>query len=121
MVARAVDGAMKRRRSVANPSELPDLVGEFVDLSKEYLRQEALEPTKQLGRFAGFSLAAGSLFALAALFLSVAWVRVLIDLLPEGRYEMYYQGLGYVLAALSLGAVAAMIVGMGSRDSGEGS
>jgi hypothetical protein len=32
---------------MASPAELPQLVGEFVDLSKEYLRQETLEPAKQ--------------------------------------------------------------------------
>ena len=103
---------------MANPTELPELVGEFVDMSKEYLRQETLDPAKQLGRFAGYSIGAGLAFAFGVLFLSIAGVRLLLEVLPSGPY---WEGLGYVIAALALGAVAALIVGLGSRDSDEGS
>ena len=63
---------------MANPTELPELVGEFVDLSKEYLRQETMEPAKQLGRYAGFSIAAGFAFAIGLFFLSIAGMRGII-------------------------------------------
>ena len=69
---------------MAKPTELPELVGEFVDLSKEYLRQETLEPAKELGRYAGFSIGAGVAFAIGMLFLSIAGLRGIIALLPEG-------------------------------------
>ena len=38
---------------MANATELPDLVREFTDMSREYLLQETVEPAKQLGRYAG--------------------------------------------------------------------
>lgn len=106
---------------MANPAELPDLIGEFVDMSKEYLRQETLEPAKQLGRFAGYSIGAGLAFAIGALLLSISGLRWLLQALPgePKNPEPYWEGLGYVIAALFIGGVAALIVMAGSRDSGE--
>ena len=102
---------------MANPTELPELVGEFVEMLKQYLRQETLEPAKQLGRFAGYSLAAGLAFALAALLLTVAGMRWLLDVLPAGAY---WEGLGYVIAALVAVLVAGLVVFAGSRGAEEG-
>ncbi len=102
---------------MANPTELPELISEFVDMSKEYLLQETLEPARQLRRFAGYSMAAGAAFAVGALFLSIAGLRWLLELLPDGPN---WQGLGYIVAALTLGGVAALIVMVGSRESGRG-
>jgi hypothetical protein len=87
--------------------ELPELVREFIDMSKDYLRQETLEPAKKLGRFAGVSLGAAVAFSFGALFLGVAGVRYVRDLLPDGPY---WSSLGYVIAAVVLGVVAAILV-----------
>ena len=97
---------------MAKPTELPELVGEFVDLSKDYLRQETLEPAKELGRYAGFSIGAGFAFALGMLFLSIAGMRWIIELLPDGPN---WSGLGYVLAAVALALIAGIIVAGVSR------
>lgn len=105
---------------MANPSELPELITEFVDMSKEYLRQETVEPAKQLGRFAGFSIGAGIAFAIGTLFLSIAGLRWLLEVMPEGEHRVYWEGLGYVIAALALALVAGLIVGIGSQGADEG-
>lgn len=102
---------------MADVRELPDHVREFISMSKDYMRQETLEPAKQLGSFSGFVVAAGLCFSLAALFLSVAAVRVIRDLLPEGPN---WSALGYVLAALLLAAIAGMLVGLTSRRTSSG-
>ena len=126
------EGALRRhgsvrsydeRRFVASATELPELIGEFVDMSKEYLRQETLEPAKQLGRFAGFSIGAGVAFAAGTLLLAVAGLRWLLHALPgeHAKPEPYWEGLGYVIAALGLGVIAVVIVALGSRGTGEGS
>ena len=99
---------------MAKTSELPQLISEFVEMSKEYLRQETIEPAKQLGRFAGFSLGAGILFAIGALFVGVAGMRWIVSALPDGAY---WEGLGYVIAAVALVVAALLIVGAGSRSS----
>jgi hypothetical protein len=97
---------------MADVRELPELVREFVDMSKDYMRQETLEPAKQLGRFAGFGIAAALAFALGALFLSVAGVRYLRDLLPEGPN---WSALAYIIAAVVLGLVAGVLIAVTSR------
>lgn len=102
--------------TVSSPAELPELVSEFVDLSKDYLRQETLEPAKQLGRLAGFSVAAAVSFAVAVVFLSLAALRFLIDVLPEGAN---WEALGYVITAVGAASVAVLIAagagGVGRR------
>jgi hypothetical protein len=92
---------------MAKATELPELIKEFTEMSKEYLLQETVEPAKQLGRYAGFSIAAGLCFALAAIFLSIASVRGMVAILPDGPN---WQALGYVLTAVGLGVVAGIVV-----------
>lgn len=93
-------------------TELPQLVSEFVDMSKEYLRQETIDPAKRLGRFAGFTIGASILFAIGGLLLTVAGVRGIIYLLPDGPN---WSGLGYILAALAIGAVIGTMVALTGR------
>jgi len=97
---------------MAKQAELPELVEQFVDMSKEYLLQETVEPAKKLGRYAGYAIGAAAAFALGALFLAIAGARLIIRVLPDGPY---WQGLGYVLAAIALGIVAAVIINVTQR------
>ncbi len=97
---------------MADVRELPELVREFIDMSKDYMRQETLEPAKQLGRFAGFGLGAALAFAFGALFLSIAGVRYLRDLLPEGPN---WSALGYLIAAVVLALIAGILITVTSR------
>ena len=94
------------------PRDLPAMVAEFVELAKAYLRQETLEPAKQLGRYGGMSLAAAVAWALATLLLGVALMRTIVDSLPEG---VYWSALGYALAALAMGIFIALLVWLGTR------
>ena len=91
---------------MARARELPQQLGEFVELAKEYTKQRTLEPAKALGRAAGFGFAAAVLFSLAALLLAVAGVRLIVDALPN---TAIWGGLGYVLAAVGLFIVAGII------------
>lgn len=84
---------------MADIQDIPRLVGEFTHLAKEYLRQETIEPAKRLGSFAGKSLAAALIWMVALVLLSVAGVRALIHVLPDGEY---WQALAYVLYAVVL-------------------
>lgn len=70
----------------AEPNELPQMVTDLVDMSKEYLRQETLEPAKRLGRFAGMSIGAGALLAFVALFAGLATYALFRQVLPEGEW-----------------------------------
>lgn len=97
---------------MANVSELPELISESIDLSKQYLKQETVEPARRLGKAAGLGFAAAFLFGLAALFGGIAVNRWVIRLLPESRV---WSGLAYVISAFVLVAVAGLIIYFGRR------
>ncbi len=98
---------------MAGATELPQMVTEFVELSKEYLRQETIEPAKRLGRFAGFTIGASILFAIGGLLLAIAAMRGIIYLLPDGPN---WSALGYILGALGIGAVIGLMVALTGRE-----
>lgn len=102
---------------MAGATELPQLVKEFTDMSKEYLLQETVEPARQLGRYAGFGMGAALSWALAVFFFALAGQRWIIELLPD---SVYWSALGYLIAAVALAIVAAIIVGAAQdRSAGE--
>jgi hypothetical protein len=100
---------------MAGATEIPQLVTEFVDLSKEYLRQETLEPAKKLGRFAGFTIAASILFAIGGLLLAIAGTRAIIALLPDGPN---WSALGYIIGALAIAVIIGIMVALTGRNQG---
>ena len=67
----------------AGPKEIPELVSELVTMSREYLRQEIVEPAKKLGRFAGFGMGASALFSIAAVLLTLGLFSLLRRVLPD--------------------------------------
>lgn len=83
-------------------------------MAKEYMVQETVEPAKRLGRFAGMSLGAALAWMIAVLLLSVAALRGLISLLPEGAY---WEALGYFLFALVLVGFIAILIQLGPKSS----
>lgn len=97
---------------MASPTELPDLIGEFIDLSKQYLREQAVEPARRLGRLAGFSAAASVLFVLAAGFLGVAGTRWLLRVMPDGAV---WSGVGYLLAMIGLLVATGLVMWRATR------
>jgi hypothetical protein len=100
---------------MASAKEIPELVQEFVGLSKEYLKQETIEPAKRLGRYGGFIIGASVLFAFAALFLAIAGLRLLIEVMPGDPTHEIWSGLAYVIMALALGAISGIIASVVSR------
>ena len=95
--------------------EIPDLVSEFVDMSKEYLRQETVGRAQLVGRHAGVALGTALVSALATIFLAVAGLRLLIDVMPGEPTHQMWSGLAYVVAALVLAAIGAIIVAVVSE------
>jgi hypothetical protein len=93
--------------------ELPEQVSELVDLSKEYLKQETIEPAKKLGRAFGMGLAASLLFSIGAVLLSIAGMRLLVRALPEGEL---WSALGVFIAFVVLAGVAGLIMWRASRS-----
>jgi hypothetical protein len=86
---------------MAGPQEIPELVTELVGMSKEYLRQETLEPAKKLGRLAGFGIGAGAVFAFAAMFVVLGAYALLREVLPEGEWWLVLSRFLTVVVALA--------------------
>lgn len=84
---------------MANPQDIPQLATELVDMSREYLRQETIEPAKQLGRQAGMGVGGAAVASLGAFLLAWALYHLLKVVLPEGEW--------YVVLARLLTAVGA--------------
>ncbi len=83
---------------MAEPNELPQMVTDLVGMSKEYLRQETLEPAKKLGRFAGIGIGVGFIMAFAALFFGLAAYFFFLQILPEGEwYVVLSRGLTVIV------------------------
>jgi hypothetical protein len=97
---------------MASPRELPDMIGEFIALAKQYLREQTIEPAKALKRVAGFSLLAALLFILAGLFTAVAGMRLIVSVMPDG---VIWSGVGYLAASLGLLAVTGLVIWRATR------
>jgi preprotein translocase subunit SecF len=98
---------------MADPREIPQLTNELIDMSREYLKQETLEPAKQLGRHAGKGLGGALAIALGAFLMVLAvysWLRVL---LPSGAWWVV---LARFLTALVAAGGAALVGWRMNRD-----
>jgi len=100
---------------MARVAELPEQIREFIELSRRYLVQETVEPAKRLGRFTAFSLAAATAFAAGSLLLSIAGLRWIVRVLPEGPN---WTAAGYLITVAAIGVVGTLIVLFTARDSG---
>ena len=89
--------------------DLPRLISEFVEMARAYLIQETVEPAKRLGAFAGMSIGAAALWAVALVLLAVAGMRALTDLLPEGAY---WEALAYLLFVIVVIGFLALVVNL---------
>lgn len=92
---------------MADPREIPQLARELYDMSREYLRQETLEPAKKLGRYAGFGIGGAALVGLGGVFLTLGLYGGLKRWLPEGEW---YVVLARVIAAVASALVAGLVV-----------
>lgn len=88
---------------MADPKEIPQLVTELMDMSKEYLRQETIEPARRLGRFAGLGLGAGFIFGFAALFFGLGVYALFRVVLPDGDWWLV-AARGFTLLVLLMAA-----------------
>lgn len=100
---------------MGNSAEIPQIATELYEMSKSYLEQEALQPLRRTGRYAGYSLAGGLLLAIGWLFLSIATVRYTRELLPDTEL---FSVLGYVIAALALLGVGALLMWRSTKAEG---
>ena len=95
------------------PQEIPELITELTAMSKDYLRQEIVEPAKKLSRLAGFGMAGAVLFSGAAFLLILGLFALLRRLLPDTPWwSVAARGFTFIGA----GAAAALIGWRMTRD-----
>lgn len=87
--------------------EIPQISRDLFEMSKEYLRQETIEPAKELGKQAGMGIGGALLFSLGA-FLAILGVYSLFRMvLPDTEwYIVLARFLAAIVAAGSSGLVA---------------
>lgn len=71
---------------MAEPQEIPQIANELAEMSRDYLRQEVVEPAKNLGKHAGMGVGGALVMSIGAFFLAWAVYNGLKLLLPEGEW-----------------------------------
>ena len=92
---------------MADPQEIPQIASELVEMSREYLRQETLEPAKRLGRHAAMSIGGAVALSLGGFFFAWGLYYLLKIVLPEGAW---YVVLSRFLTAVGAAGAAAVVV-----------
>ncbi len=98
---------------MADIQELPQLIRDLFDMSKEYLRQEVVDPAKELGRHAGMGIGGAILFSLGAFFALLGVYAVMKMVLPATEW---YVVLARVITAVVGAAAAGLVVWRISSD-----
>ncbi len=89
-----------------SPEEIPQIATELVEMSREYLRQQTLEPAKSLGKQAGMGIGGAIILSIGAICLAWGLYYGLVMLLPEGEWWVV---LARGLTAIAAGATASII------------
>jgi hypothetical protein len=100
-----------------NPQEIPQLATELIDMSKEYLRQETIEPAKALGKHAGMGIGGAMVISLGAFFLVLGLFAGLRMWLPVGEW---WEVLARFLTTLASAGAAGLVVWRMQSDDQQG-
>ena len=85
--------------------EIPELTSELIDMSREYLRQETVEPLRKLGKHAGLGLGAAVVMSIGGFLLAWGLYYGLVMLYPAGEWFV-------VLARLTTALTVAIATGI---------
>ena len=96
---------------MAEPQEIPQIATELIDMSREYLLQETIEPAKRLGKVAGMGVGGAVVLSLGAFLMAWALYYGLVALFAEVvNHSQWWVVLSRFLTALVAAGVAAIIV-----------
>ncbi len=99
---------------MADPKELPQQVEELVQLTKQYLRQETVDPLRRIGQLAAKAGVAAVLLVLAVVLFSLALHQFLSDVLPDTSWwAVAAAGITAVVSMVPVGILATRIRGSG--------
>ena len=71
---------------MADPKELPQQVADLIELTKQYLRQETVDPMKNIGRSVARALITMLLVGLGVVLLALGLHGFLGEILPQGQW-----------------------------------
>ncbi len=71
---------------MADPKELPQQVADLIELTKQYLRQETVDPMKNIGRSVARALITMLLVGLGVVLLALGLHEFLGEILPQGQW-----------------------------------
>jgi hypothetical protein len=111
-VAQTQEAAQERTKGGKAEKSTAEIIQDLWQLTKDYARQETVDPLKALGRFLGFGLAGAILLGLGGFFLALALLRALqnetgdafdgyLDVMPY-LITLAVTGLGAALAAAAI-------------------
>ncbi|MEE8407487.1 MAG: phage holin family protein [Acidimicrobiia bacterium] len=96
---------------MAEPQEIPQIATELIDMSREYLLQETIEPAKRLGKVAGMGVGGAVALSLGAFLMAWALYYGLVALFAEVvNHSQWWVVLSRFLTALVAAGVAGIIV-----------
>jgi hypothetical protein len=96
---------------MAEPNEIPQIATELIDMSREYLRQETIEPAKRLGKVAGMGVGGAVIVSIGTFLLAWGLYYGLIALFREvAGLSHWWVVLSRFLTALVAAGVAGIIV-----------
>lgn len=100
--------------AMADPREIPQITTELIDMSREYLRQETIEPAKRLGKVAGMGVGGALLLSLGGFLLAWGLYYGLIRIFPEGEWWVVLSR--FVTALVAAGSAGLVVWRMQSDD-----
>ena len=92
---------------MADPREIPQLTTELLRMSREYLRQETIEPAKRLAKHAGMGVGGAMVLSLGSVFITLGLYSGLKVWLPEGEWWVV---LARFVTAVAAAAAAGIVV-----------
>jgi hypothetical protein len=91
----------------ADEKSTGEVVGDLVDLLKDYARQETLDPLKSLGRFVGYGAAATLVWGIAGTLLSIGVLRV-VQIETRDLFDGNWSWVPYMAALVVSGLIAVL-------------
>jgi Putative Actinobacterial Holin-X, holin superfamily III len=98
---------------MAGPQEIPQLTTELIDMSREYLRQETLEPAKALGKHAGMGVGGAVVLSFGSFLLVLAVYFALRMAFPDTEW---FEVLARFLTAVAAASAAGLAIWRMQRD-----
>ncbi len=106
---------------MTDPQEIPQLTTELIDMSREYLRQETIEPAKRLGKHAGLGVGGGAVLGVGMICLAWGLYYGLTQLFEATVSDSaWWVVLSRFITALVTAGVAGIIVWRMQSDDYEG-